>query len=70
EVKMMKLRSINGLIGLILLTFVLGLFAYIVHRELGGDTTLGVIIGHCAAWVEMLVIYLYRKKPPTEPPKE
>ena len=66
----MKLRSINGLIGLILLTFVLGLFAYIVHRELGGDTTLGVIIGHVAAWAEILIVFLFRKAPPVAPPKE
>ena len=58
----------NFILALVLLTFVMVLFSVIVWRQLGGETTLGVIIGHVAAWIQMAILYYFRKKPPQKPP--
>jgi len=35
-----------------------------VFKGLGGDEALFLIIGHTAAWVEIIVIFFFRKKKP------
>ena len=49
--------------GIIALTFI-G-FGVIIHERLGGNEALFLILGHTTAWVEMVVIYHFRKRPPT-----
>ena len=63
----MQKKDQNFILALVLMTFAMALFSIIAWRQLGGETTLGVIIGHVAAWVEMAVIFYFRKKPPVSP---
>jgi len=51
--------------GLLILTF--ALFLLVILKGLGGEQALFAILGHVAAWAEVFVIYLWRKKPPTPP---
>ncbi|MBA7708221.1 hypothetical protein ES703_117113 [subsurface metagenome] len=60
----------NKVLAYLFVAFTLALFALIVGFRLGGDNALFLIIGHTAAWVEMIVIFFFRKKPPVELPKE
>ncbi len=61
----MKNKS-NAILGALLFVFTFALFMIIVLKGLGGDQALFLIIGHVAAWAEVLVIYLWRKKPPED----
>ena len=54
----------NFIIGCTLLALILTVFIIIIFQRLGGDQALFVIIGHTAAWGEMVVIFYFRKKPP------
>lgn len=49
-------------LGGILLLFTLTLFGIIIFKGIGGEVTFGAIIGHLAAWTEMVVIFYFRKK--------
>lgn len=49
-------------LGGLLVLFTLTLFAIIIWKQIGGEVTTGAIIGHLAAWVEMVVIFYFRKK--------
>lgn len=64
------MRRENKILAYLFVGFTLALFALIVGLRLGGDEALFLIIGHTAAWVEMIVIFFFRKKPPVELPKE
>lgn len=55
----------NFILALILILGILFLFSFIVWRQLGGNEALFAIIGHAAAWLEIVVIFYFRKKPPT-----
>ena len=46
--------------GLVL--FTLTLFGIIIWKGIGGEVTTGAIIGHLAAWTELIVIFYFRKK--------
>ena len=46
--------------GLVL--FTLALFGIIIWKGIGGEVTTGAIIGHLAAWTELVVIFYFRKK--------
>ena len=59
----MKARTI---IAFTLIAFVMVLFGFIVWNKLGGDEALFLILGYTAAWVEMAIIFYFRKKPRTE----
>jgi len=59
----MKIRST---IAIGLMVIVLAMLAFIIVNRLGGDEALFLIIGHVAAWAEMIVIFYFRKKPKTE----
>jgi len=61
-------KSPNAILGALLLIFTFSLFMIVVLRELGGTEALFLIIGHVAAWAEVLVIFLWRKKPPENKP--
>jgi len=61
---MIKWLTPNLIIGSVLLIFILTLFAIVIFQGRGGDQALFVIIGHIAAWGEMVVIFYFRKKPP------
>lgn len=63
-----KWTSPNAILGALLLAFTFTLFLFIVYNKLGGDQALFLIIGHVAAWAEILVIFLWRKKPPDDGP--
>jgi len=65
---MVAFRSPNFWLALIILLAVMGLFFVIVCRQLGGDQALFLIIGHVAAWLEIIVIFFWRKKPPEAKP--
>lgn len=54
----------NFIIALIFIITVMAIFSTIIWRQLGGNEALFAIIGHTAAWVEMIVIFYFRKKPP------
>lgn len=55
---------VNLLIGGVLLLFTLALFLMVILTGRGGDEALFLVIGHIAAWAEMVVIFYFRKKPP------
>lgn len=59
----------NTILAFVFVVFTLVLFAIIIFRKLGGDQALFLIIGHVAAWVQMIVIFYFRKKPPQKPPQ-
>ena len=61
----MQLLKPNFILALIFVISVMALLFIIIWRQLGGDEALFLIIGHTAAWVEMIVIFYFRKKPPT-----
>jgi len=56
----------NTLLALIFVVFTLVLFAIVVLKKLGGDQALFAIIGHTAAWVEMVALYYFRKRKPKD----
>jgi len=59
-----KWLSERVILGSILILFTLILFTAVVWKGMGGDRALFLIIGHTAAWAEMIVIFYFRKKPP------
>ena len=59
---MIKWNSPNAIAGFALVLFTYILFFWIIRAGIGGDTTTGVIVGHVAAWVEMFILFLFRKK--------
>lgn len=61
---MQKLSSPNFILALIFVLSVMALLFVIIWRQLGGNEALFLIIGHTAAWVEIIVIFYFRKKPP------
>jgi len=60
----MKWLTTNLIIGGVLILFTLALFTIVIMTGRGGNNALFLIIGHTAAWVEMVVIFYFRKKPP------
>ena len=60
----MQLLKPNFILALTFVISVMALLFIIIWRQLGGDEALFLIIGHIAAWVEMIVIFYFRKKPP------
>jgi len=62
----LKWNSPNAIAGFILLTSTLVIFGLMLYHQIGGEMARGVIIGHIAAWVEMFILFLYRKKNPDE----
>ena len=62
---MNQLVKPNFILALIFVISVMALIFTIIWRQLGGNEALFLIIGHTAAWVEMIVIFYFRKKPPT-----
>jgi len=65
---MQTAKSPNFILALIFVVSVMALFFIIVWRQLGGTEALFAIIGHTAAWVEIIVIFFWRKKPPEAKP--
>jgi len=61
----MQLLKPNFILALIFVISVMALLFIIIWRQLGGDEALFLIVGHTAAWVEMIAIFYFRKKPPT-----
>ena len=59
----MKARTI---IAFTLIAFVMAMFSLIIWQKLGGNEALFLILGHTAAWVEMVIIFYFRKKPRNE----
>ncbi len=60
----MQLLKPNFILALVFVISVMALLFIIIWRQLGGNEALFLIIGHTAAWVEMIVIFYFRKKPP------
>ena len=54
----------NFLLALIFGISTMTLFAIVLLRQIGGSEALFLILGHIAAWAEMIVIFYFRKKPP------
>ena len=63
---MQKLSSPNFILAIIFVLAVMALLFVIIWRQLGGNEALFLIIGYTAAWVEMIVIFFFRKKPPAQ----
>lgn len=61
----MKMKA-RTTIACALLAFTMTIFGIVIFRQLGGDTILGAIIGHIAAWCEMVAIFYFRKRPASE----
>lgn len=55
--------KINTILAIIFVVATFLLFAFIIYTGLGGSEALFLIIGHTAAWVEIIVIFYFRKKP-------
>lgn len=64
---MIDWKSPNLIIALVFIIATLCIFAYVIEKRLGGDQALFLIIGHTAAWVEMIAIFFFRKAPPAAP---
>ena len=60
----------NTLLALIFVVFILFLFGIIIWRQLGGNEALFLIIGHTAAWVEIIAIHYFRRRKPADKPPE
>lgn len=60
---MLNWKSPNAIIALSLIAFAFVIFSIVVFQRMGGDTILGVIVGHIAAWIEIVVVFFFRKKP-------
>ena len=59
----------NTLLALLFVVFTFVLFLIIIIRQLGGNEALFLIIGHTAAWAELVAIFYFRKmKPKDKPP--
>lgn len=58
----MKIKFRDILAGVFVL-FVMAMFSLIVWKQLGGNEALFLIIGHTAAWAEMIFLFFFRKKP-------
>lgn len=58
--------KIRGIIACSLVVFAMALFALVILKQLGGNEALFLIIGHVAAWIEIVVIFYFRKKPNSE----
>lgn len=54
----------NTLLALVFVAFTLALFMLVILRQLGGNEALFAIIGHTAAWVEMVALFYFRKQKP------
>ncbi len=54
----------NLLLAIVLIVFTLTIFAVVILKQLGGNEALFLIIGHMAAWAQIIIIYYFRKKPP------
>ena len=65
---MNQLAKYNFVLALIFVLSVMALLFIIIWRQLGGNEALFLIIGHTAAWVEFIVIFFWRKKPPEVKP--
>ena len=58
--------KIRGIIAFTLIAFVMALFSVVIWKQLGGTEALFLIIGHTAAWAELVVFFYFRKKPRNE----
>lgn len=58
------IKQFNQLLALVFVISTLVLFGIVLVLRLGGDQALFLIIGHLAAWAEIVAIYFFRKKPP------
>lgn len=63
---MVDWKSPNLWLALAIIAAALAIFAFVIEQRLGGDQALFLLIGHIAAWVEIIVIFFFRKAPPTE----
>jgi len=61
-----EFKSANMLLALTLVVTTLVLFIFVVVFRVGGDNALFLIIGHTAAWVEIVVLFFFRKAPPSK----
>lgn len=55
--------KVNHFLAVLIILAVLLLFAYVIALKIGGEKALFLIIGHLAAWAEIVVIFYYRKAP-------
>lgn len=62
----MKKQTQTFIMALVFVVSILALLFVIVLLEIGGKEALFLIIGHVAAWVEIITIYYFRKKPKDE----
>ncbi len=58
----MKIQNFNDFLALVALAGILGIVAFTVVRQLGGNEILALIIGHITAWGEMIILFYFRKK--------
>ncbi len=63
---MLGLKSPNFILAIILLVATLVILGIVVITRIGGDNALYLIIGHLVAWVEIVVIFFFRKNPTKE----
>jgi len=55
--------KINTVLAIIFVVATFLLFGFVIYTGLGGKEALFLIIGHTTAWVEMIAIFYFRKKP-------
>ena len=55
--------QINIWLAIIFVVATFLLFGFIIWNKIGGEQALFLILGHVAAWVEMVAIFYFRKKP-------
>jgi len=61
-----KLKSVNGLIAVLLIVVTAAVFLVVLLRGLGGNEAVFLILGYLAGWLNSVVLFFFRKSPPVE----
>jgi len=57
----------NHVIAILLILSVIGMFYLILLKGLGGSEAVFSILGYTAGWISAVVLFFFRKAPPTKP---
>lgn len=60
---MIKLKSINGLIAVIMIALGIAVLLLILLKGLGGEQAVFLILGYVGGWVSSIVYFFFRKPP-------
>jgi hypothetical protein len=61
--------KVNYWLAFVIIISTFLLMGGVIALKLGGEQALFLILGHVAAWAEMVVIFFFRTSPTIPPPK-